>query len=102
MITSSHNPWDWNGVKFKAAYGGSASPAITKKIEALIDAKPIEAKGGSVVEADFKTDYIAAVKAFADLELIARAKQKFAIDVMYGAGRGILCRHIQRARRRSS
>ena len=90
MITSSHNPWDWNGVKFKAAYGGSASPAITQKIEALIDAKPIESKGGSVVEADFKTDYIAAVKAFADLDLIARAKQKFAIDVMYGAGRGIL------------
>ena len=43
-----------------------------------------------MVEADFKTDYIAAVKAFADLELIRRAKQKFAIDVMYGAGRGIL------------
>ena len=32
MITSSHNPWDWNGVKFKASYGGSASPAITQKI----------------------------------------------------------------------
>src|ERR1041385_7086836 len=28
MITSSHNPWDWNGVKFKATYGGSATPAI--------------------------------------------------------------------------
>jgi phosphomannomutase len=90
MITSSHNPWDWNGIKFKASYGGSASPAVTRKIEALIDTKPIEAKGGSVVEADFKTGYIAAVKAFADLELIRRAKQKFAIDVMYGAGRGIL------------
>jgi phosphomannomutase len=28
MITSSHNPWNWNGVKFKASYGGAASPAI--------------------------------------------------------------------------
>jgi phosphomannomutase len=90
MITSSHNPWDWNGVKFKASYGGSASPSITRKIEALIDSKPIEGKGGSVVEADFKTDYIAAVKAFVDLKLIAQAKQKFAVDVMYGAGRGII------------
>jgi phosphomannomutase len=90
MITSSHNPWNWNGVKFKASYGGSASPEIIGKIEALIDSKPIEGKGGSVAEADFKTDYIAAVKAFADLKLIAQAKQKFAIDVMYGAGRGIL------------
>lgn len=90
MITSSHNPWDWNGVKFKTAYGGSASPAVTGKIEALIDRKPFEAQGGSVVEADFKTGYIAAVKAFVDLDRIARAKQKFAIDVMYGAGRGII------------
>jgi phosphomannomutase len=90
MITSSHNPWDWNGVKFKASYGGSASPAIIKKIEALLDAKPIEGKGGSVEEADFKTPYISAVKAFVDLKLIAEAKQKFAIDVMYGAGRGII------------
>lgn len=90
MITSSHNPWDWNGVKFKAAYGGSASPVITRKIEALIDSRPIEAAGGSVVEADFKTAYIDAVKAFVDLKLIARAKQKFAVDVMYGAGRGII------------
>jgi phosphomannomutase len=90
MITSSHNPWDWNGVKYKASYGGSASPAIIKKIEALIDSKPIVKDGGSVVEADFKTDYIAAVKAFVDLKCIAAAKQKFAIDVMYGAGRGIL------------
>jgi phosphomannomutase len=90
MITSSHNPWDWNGVKFKASYGGSASPAITGKIEALLDTRPVEGEGGCVVEADFKTAYIAAVKAFVDLKLIAQAKQKFAIDVMYGAGRGIL------------
>jgi phosphomannomutase len=90
MITSSHNPWDWNGVKFKASYGGSASPAITRKIEALIDATPIQGNGGSVVEADFRTAYIAAVKAFVDLKLIAQAKQKFAIDVMYGTGCGII------------
>lgn len=90
MITSSHNPWDWNGVKFKASYGGSASPEIMKRIEALLDSTPIEGKGGSVVEADFKSAHIAAIKAFADLKLIARAKQKFAIDAMYGAGHGIL------------
>jgi phosphomannomutase len=90
MITSSHNPWNWNGVKFKASYGGSASPAIMQKIEALLDTKHVEGKGGSVVELDFMPRYIAAVKAFVDLKLIAQAKQKFAIDVMYGAGRGIL------------
>ena len=90
MITSSHNPWDWNGVKFKASYGGSASPAIIQKIEALIDTPPISAKPATITETDFKTDYIAAIKDFTDLKLIAHAHQKFAIDVMYGAGRGII------------
>src|SRR6202142_2803451 len=33
VITSSHNPWNWNGVKFKAKFGGSAPPAIMKAIE---------------------------------------------------------------------
>ncbi len=32
MITSSHNPFQWNGVKYKASYGGSGSPAIISKI----------------------------------------------------------------------
>ncbi len=43
------------------------SPAIIRKIEALIDSPHRESKGGSVVEADFKTAYIAAVKGFVDL-----------------------------------
>jgi phosphomannomutase len=90
MITSSHNPWNWNGVKFKASYGGPATPGIIRRIEALIDSPHLERKGGSLVEADFKSAYIAAVKQFVDLERIAGAKQKFAVDVMYGAGRGII------------
>jgi phosphomannomutase len=45
MITSSHNPWSWNGVKFKATYGGSATPAIIQKIEGYIDAPAITRSG---------------------------------------------------------
>ena len=37
MVTSSHNPWNWNGVKFKAKFGGSATPAIMKAIEEELD-----------------------------------------------------------------
>jgi len=33
VITSSHNPWNWNGVKFKGKFGGSATPQIIKGIE---------------------------------------------------------------------
>jgi phosphomannomutase len=131
MITSSHNPCEWNGVKFKASFGGAATATITKKIEELLDqqqgeenigapylpsvgrcgmgethgyaatdAAPSSGSGapylpsvgrcGTVTEADFNSHYIEALRAFVDLDLIACAKQKFAIDVMYGAGRGIL------------
>jgi len=90
MITSSHNPFNWNGVKYKAWYGGSGTPAIMKAIEAELDSPRIERAGGSVTPADFKTPYVAALKKFVDLELIRKAGFRFAIDVMYGAGRGVL------------
>src|SRR6185503_5994116 len=38
VVTSSHNPWNWNGVKFKARFGGSATPAIMKVIEEEVGA----------------------------------------------------------------
>jgi alpha-D-glucose phosphate-specific phosphoglucomutase len=90
MITSSHNPYNWNGVKYKAAYGGSATPAIIKSIESALDAPKIERPSGRVSAADFKTPYIAAVKKFVDLDTIKEAGFKFAVDTMYGSGRGVL------------
>src|ERR1017187_1851677 len=90
MITSSHNPFNWNGVKYKAGYGGSGTPAIMKSIEGELDSPLLERSGGSVTLADFKAPYISAIKNFVDLKLIHKAGFKFAIDVMYGAGRGVL------------
>ncbi len=91
VITSSHNPWNWNGVKFKAKFGGSATPAIMKVIEqeAAAGAAP-NGKHANIEEVDLKPAYIRAVCKFADLELISKAKFKFAVDSMYGSGRGIL------------
>jgi phosphomannomutase len=91
MITSSHNPWSWNGVKFKATYGGSATPAIIAQIEGEVRAGAMP-KGtpAKIEEVDFKPAYVAAITRFADLDKIARAKFKFAIDCMYGAGRNVL------------
>jgi phosphomannomutase len=43
-----------------------------------------------VEEVDLKTSYVAAVCNFADLDLIATTKFKFAVDAMYGSGRGVL------------
>jgi phosphomannomutase len=89
MITSSHNPFNWNGMKFKAKFGGSATPAIMNAIEAELSAVP-RGQEAAIEEIDFKQPYIAAISAFADLPLIAKANFKFVVDSMYGAGRGVL------------
>ena len=91
MVTSSHNPWNWNGVKFKGKFGGSATPAIMKKIEEEMAAGAApKGNQAAVEEVDLKKAYIAAVCAFADMDLIANTKFKFAVDAMYGSGRGVL------------
>jgi len=91
MVTSSHNPFNWNGIKFKGKFGGSATPAIMKKIEEELaaDAAP-KGQKAEIEEVDFKRAYTAAVCAFADMDLIARSKFKFVVDSMYGSGRGVL------------
>jgi phosphomannomutase len=91
VITSSHNPWNWNGVKFKAKFGGSAPPAIMKVIgeETAAGSMP-KGNRAAIEEVDLKPAYIKAICAFADLELIGNARLKFAIDSMYGSGRGVL------------
>jgi phosphomannomutase len=91
MVTSSHNPWNWNGVKFKGKFGGSATPAIMRKIEEeLRNGSVPRAAKAAIVEADLKDPYIDAVCRFADIELISKAKFKVAIDSMFGSGRGVL------------
>jgi alpha-D-glucose phosphate-specific phosphoglucomutase len=91
MVTSSHNPWNWNGVKFKGKFGGSATPAIMKRIEEELaaNASPNGNKA-QIEEVDLKKAYVAAVCAFPDLDLIAKTKFKFAVDAMFGSGRGVL------------
>ena len=109
MVTSSHNPWNWNGVKFKAKFGGSATPAIMKSIEdelgedavpsgrpptpshaTQMSGAPARIPTARIEEVDLKPAYVEAVSQFADLDLIRRGNFKFAIDSMYGSGRGVL------------
>lgn len=91
MVTSSHNPWNWNGVKFKGKFGGSATPAIMKKVEEELHAGAAPKGIRAVIEeSDLKQPYVAAVCRFADMDLIAKTKLKFAVDSMYGSGRGVL------------
>jgi phosphomannomutase len=91
VITSSHNPWNWNGVKFKAKFGGSATPAIMQILEEELAAGAMpRGHAAAIVELDLKRAYSEAICRFADVQLIAKAKFNFAVDSMYGAGRGVL------------
>ena len=91
MITSSHNPAQWNGVKYKAWYGGSGKPSIIAEIESYLG-QPVArtAKPAPIEEVDFLPPYLKAIESFADLDLIAKSGMKFAIDSMYGCGRTLI------------
>ncbi len=91
MITSSHNPAQWNGVKYKASFGGSGTPGIIAKIEGFLGA-PLadEDAPATITPTDFLPDYIAALEAFADLPAIKASGYRFLIDSLYGAGSGVL------------
>src|ERR1700730_2610763 len=90
VITSSHNPWNWNGVKFKAKFGGSATPAIMKVIEDEVNAGSIpKGEKAAIEEVALTPAYVETICRFADLDLIAKANFKFAVDSMYGSGRGV-------------
>ena len=91
MITSSHNPAEWNGVKYKASYGGSGRPAIMSAIESNLG-KPLPPaqKKGRIEDVNFNPEYVTAIARFVDLNAIHASGYKFLIDCMYGCGRGVL------------
>jgi phosphomannomutase len=91
MITSSHNPAQWNGVKYKASYGGSGNPSIMTTIESYLG-EPLAdgTKKGKIEEVNFNPSYITALARFVDLEAIKNSGYKFLIDCMYGCGRGVI------------
>ncbi|MES2222143.1 MAG: phosphoglucomutase/phosphomannomutase family protein [Acidobacteriota bacterium] len=91
MITSSHNPFQWNGVKFKASYGGSGKPTMVAAIESYLGKPlPTTSVAGKIQHVDFLPAYIEKIAGFVDLGKIAASGFRLAIDSMYGAGGGIL------------
>jgi phosphomannomutase len=62
VVTASHNPAKYNGLKFKAWYGGSGLPEMYAAIAAALG-ESTPGKGGSIEESDLLDDYIAALRA---------------------------------------
>src|SRR5271157_2438007 len=69
MITSSHNPAQWNGVKYKAWYGGSGSPSIIAEIETFLG-QPVAcpAQPAAITEVDFLPTYLKGIENFTSLD----------------------------------
>ena len=100
VITASHNPAAWNGLKYKPSYGGSASPEVVARLEENIDAAeganiPLlsleEAHGSGLVQTfDPAPAYCEQIGRLVDLDSIRQAGLDVMVDAMYGAGAGYL------------
>jgi alpha-D-glucose phosphate-specific phosphoglucomutase len=96
QITASHNPYRWNGMKYKASYGSSASPAIVAQIEeelkkVLRDGIPaLPLRKDLIHSLDVRTPYLETLNGLVDWDRLRAAQFRFMIDPMHGAGRGLL------------
>jgi alpha-D-glucose phosphate-specific phosphoglucomutase len=99
VITASHNPYYFSGLKYKPDYGGSASPEVTDRLEREIaqamrsgtvrSQRYQEAvAAGQVREIDPKPSYIAQLGRMVDLDGIRQAGLRILADPMYGSGQG--------------
>ena len=89
-ITASHNPFEWNGVKYKTYFGGSAPPATYDAVAARADQPLPDRAGGRVETADLVGPYAEAVGRTVDLDAIRRSGLKVLFDAMHGSAGRIL------------
>jgi len=94
-FTASHNPSDYNGIKFNMANGAPASPEVTKEIERLSNdpspARPQAPSAPSLVKSfDARPAYLTRLKKIIDVSALKKAKLKVGADILYGTGRGYL------------
>lgn len=95
MITASHNPYEYNGLKFKAPYGGSASPEIVAEIEKYVRKREDAGVSYSAIPAHAavelfspQAEYLAHVKAMLNTEVFASFRKQIMFDCMHGAAGG--------------
>jgi phosphoglucomutase len=91
-FTASHNPPEYQGIKFSTADGAPALPEITKQIEGIIEnAASVEDKSGGAIERfDASVGYLDDLKTKIRFDRIAEGKGKYAFDALWGTGRGYL------------
>jgi phosphoglucomutase len=92
-FTASHNPPEYNGIKFSTPDGAPALPETTGQVEAAIrglgDAPVAQAKPLEKTETvDVKPDYQKRLGELVDFKAIQSAKIKIVFDPFWGAARG--------------
>src|ERR1035437_3479142 len=102
---ASHNPPEYNGIKFSTHDGAPALPDVTKQIEAAI--AQIVASGGNIPNADppaggfetvdVKPTFLKRLAELVDLKAIAKSRIKVVYDPFWGAGRGYSCHVLRQA-----
>jgi phosphomannomutase len=94
MLTASHNPPEWLGLKLKAGYGGSASPRAVREVERILNNSSrlprVLPQPRHIEVADLRPAYLARLAELVDLRRIAEAGLRLAVDPMHGAGAGCL------------
>jgi len=94
-FTASHNPPEYNGIKFSTPDGCPALPEVTRQIETQIVAGDTSATSEMVIplpaakeSLDPKPAYVKRLGEVVDLNVIRKAELKVAFDPMWGAARG--------------
>jgi phosphomannomutase len=88
MVTASHNPSEYNGVKFIPSDGAPALPEVTEAIEERLaepDLLP-ESEHGTVEEVDIVTPHFEHARELVDADLSGLT---VVYDAMHGSGRGV-------------
>ncbi|MBI4846738.1 MAG: phosphoglucomutase/phosphomannomutase family protein [Candidatus Omnitrophica bacterium] len=97
-FTASHNPPEYNGIKFSPAYGGPAPTAVTQAIEQHIARLQKESFKFKKTLTDYSgvkmfdpgKEYLKRLESLVDFKCIKKAKLKVGLDCMYGTSRGYL------------
>jgi len=102
MVTASHNPADFNGIKIKGSFGGPLESEITDKIEKLIFQRkalkiPLARarKKGFLKIADLISAYLKFLESYLDLPLLKQGCLKVLVDPMYGAANSYIARLLK-------
>jgi len=97
MITASHNPAKFNGIKIKTAQGGAAPKDITGVVEGYFLQTPVKRLDKAaaiaqnlIVVHDFKKEYVNFIRSYLNMKKMKTAKFKVLADIMHGSGRDLL------------